>query len=1092
MNRSTHHHMTASGLRTLGLAALVAALGTGMATAQEARVFAIPSEPATAAVEDLTRQSGLQIFAPAEDLRGVQTNAVNGTYTVMEAARRLLAGTGLEIVQTGENSITVRRPAARSDHDLQEVIVTGSRIKRPGFDTLEAAVVTSSKEISRRGYTNVLEALQSTPGFGNPGSSALGDQQARLGIAQSFANFFSLGSQRTLTLVNGLRYVSSNSVAGGSNAAPGSQVDLNLIPVNLIDHIETIAIGGAPVYGADAIAGTVNIILKDHFQGVEATGQYGESGHGDAQSRMFSVLLGGNFDENRGNAVLSVDYTKQNPLRYSDRYGLLQPLPNPADTGPNDGIPAQFFNPNTHFAFMTEGGLPYDGSLVDVPGLHYPGVYPNGNYVFNSSGQPVRFDRNGNLVPMNFGIIANSVDLGGGASVPLYTDGGDGVSAADHFGLLAGTERVLLNALGHYDVVPNVRLFVNASYAHTKGVLPSDLTSIIAPNIINSPSLSFSVDNPFLSSQARDILVANGLTTFNLARNLNDIVDMNPATTIEDVYRVVAGFQGTFHAFDEEMSWNVAYDYGNSRTTASDNYIDPARLQLAVDAVRDPASGKIVCVSGDPCVPIDLFGENAFTPQAADYVLDHAVGVGINTEEDVTANLSGAVPLSVGSADRVKFNVGYERRAETGNFQPDSTLQTGDQLDGVPGFTAISGEYHTNEVYGETVVPLVSEAQGLRGVKSTQLEGAVRNVDNSVAGRGVTWSAGGRFAPRMGGWGEGLLVRGVFTHAIRDPAITELFLPSAGVLFGITDPCDAGNVSTGPNPAVRLANCTRGLAAVGAPGPQGFHSTTQNISVAGTQSGNPNLSNEVANSWSVGFVYQPALSPHFRFSADWSSIKLKGGIQSLDINQILEACYDSSNYPANPACSLFSRLSAPKVTGSRTVGDIAPGFKESYINTSTTDFDGLISVAQYQKGLGKLGTVELSGTLFYLHRFDQINFAGQPVTHEAGTVGMPRYDVTLNLGYSLHRFDTEWQVLWKSASVINDTATLEDLPEITVPSYALLNATVGYQFTERFRAQFVVNNVLDKKIPLVALAEREFGVYDPIGRMYLLSVVADL
>ncbi|HTL93053.1 MAG TPA: TonB-dependent receptor, partial [Steroidobacteraceae bacterium] len=316
MKRSTNHHLTAGRLRRFALATLLAALGAGLASAQDAKVFSIPAEPAAAAVEDLTRQSGLQVFAPAEDLQGVRTNAVQGTYTAMEAARRMLSGTGLEIVQTGENAITIRRPAAHGGQDLQEVVVTGTRIKRAGFDTLEAAIVTSSKQISRRGYTNVLEALQSTPGFGNPGSSSLSDQQGRLGIAQSFANFFSLGSQRTLTLVNGQRFVSSNTVAGaGSNASPGSQVDLNLIPVNLIDHIETIAIGGAPVYGADAIAGTVNIILKDHFQGLEATGQYGESGRGDAQSRMFSVLLGGNFAENRGNAVLSVDYTKQNPLR---------------------------------------------------------------------------------------------------------------------------------------------------------------------------------------------------------------------------------------------------------------------------------------------------------------------------------------------------------------------------------------------------------------------------------------------------------------------------------------------------------------------------------------------------------------------------------------------------------------------------------------------------------------------------------------------------------------------------------------------------------------------------------------------------------
>lgn len=1106
MSRSRYNNSTAGPIRCLGLAVLLA-VGTGVAAAQGARIaFSIPSEAAAAALKDLTRQSGLQVFAPADDLKDVRTNAVHGSYTPLEAARRMLAGTDLEILKTGDNTITVRRPPPQSTpgktaesggEALEEVIVTGSRITRAGFDTLETGLVTSSQEISAHGYTNVLQALQATPGFGAPGSSALADEQARLGIAQSFANFFGLGSQRTLTLVDGLRFVSSNSVAGtGSNASPGSQVDLNLIPVDLIDHIETIAIGGAPVYGADAIAGTVNIILKDHFQGIEATGQYGMSDRADAQNQMYSLLMGSNFAHDRGNVALSVQYTRQDSLLFSDRYGLDYPLPNPADTGPGSGVPAQIFNPNTHFDFMTEGGLPYDGSLVNVPGLFYPGLYPNGNYIFNSAGQPMRFAPNGQLVPMNFGTITESAQLGGGAYVPLYSEGGDGVNAADHFGLLAGTNSTLVNEVGHFDITPGVRAFLDLSYAHTEGVLPSDLTSIVAPGIIGNTSLSFSVDNPYLSSQARDIIAANGLSTFNLAENLNDIVDRTPATTVENVYRAVTGFKGTFDALGEQMSWNASYDYGDSRTSATDTYIDPTRLQLAADAVRD-SSGNIVCASGGNCVPIDLFGENAFSPQAAAYVVDNDYGLGVNTEEDIEGNLAGALPLALARADQVRFNVGYEHRKEAGNFEPNAAMAAGDELDGVPGYSAIAGEYHTNEYYGESVVPLISAREAVPGIKTAQFEGAARYVDNSVAGGGVTWSAGGRFAPRFSGWGDGLLVRGVFTHAIRDPAITELYLGSAGVLNGVTDPCDAANISSGPDPAARLKNCTAALAAVGAPPPQDFYSTTQSISVAGTQSGNPHLKNEVANSWSVGFVYQPVANPHLRFSADWSEIDLTNGISLLDINDLLSACYDSKTYP-NYACSQFSRLTAAEVTAPRTVGDIAAGYSQGYFNTATLDFAGLITVAQYQAPLGDIdsawsrwGAIDLSNTLFYLDRYAEVDFPGQPVENEAGTIGLPKYKDELGLGYSLLRFETQLQIEWNSPAVISSTATYQEYPDFTVPSYTLLNLTVGYQFTGYLHAQLVVDNLANRGLPTVALVERAFSLYDPIGRTFLLRVTAD-
>lgn len=1116
--------------------------GAWAAATQRRVQFHIPPQLLASALIQFSDQANVQVVSEAVDVSHVYSHGVSGSMNIENGLTRLLSDTGFSFVPVDGRTFAIRHgsvdaaaaagtesdppqqlarrddpPAGQQDavqqnqsaqqealkqknrekiQALSPIVITGTRIDRPGYDTLESISVTTSKQIEDRGYTNVLQALQATPGFGAPGSSPLSSQQSRFSIGQSFANYFGLGSQRTLTLVDGQRFVSSNSLAAG-NASPGSQVDLNLIPVGLIDHIETVAIGGAPVYGADAIAGTVNIILKDHYQGMQATAQYGVSDRGDARNRLYSVLMGGNFDEDRGNAVISVTHSEQDPLIFSDRYGLIEPLANPADTGPNDGIPASIFNPDTHLDFFTEGGLPYDGSILDIPGLHYPGLYPNGNYIFNSSGQPLRFDSNGQLVPMDFGKITSAANLGGGASVPLYSQGGDGVDAARHFGLLAGTKRTMFNGIAHYDLTSNVRASVNTMYAHTTAVLPSDLTSIIAPNLLNSPSLNFSVDNPFLSDQARGIIQANGLTSFNLARNMNDIVDRTPATMDVDLYRVVAGLNGTFSAFGNTWSWNASYNYGRSRSTSRDTYINPDRLLLAADAVRD-ASGNIVCASGGDCVPIDLFGENAFSTAAANYVTDHGTAISTNTEKDFVTDLSGPLPLNIAGADPVRFNLGYERRSEDAKFEPDLVFMTGDQLDGVPGATPISGGFTTNEIYGEAFVPVISNDENVSWLKSMNFDLAARNVDNSINGSALTWSAGGRIAPRFSGWADGLLFRGVYTRSIRAPAITELFLPASGVLGAIVDPCDAGQVTLGPDPAVRQANCAAALAAVGAPAPGNFNSTTRTISVAGISSGNANLKNEAARSWSVGMVYQPVEHPQFRFSADWSHIALKNGIELLGINDILAACYDSTSYP-NSACSEFTRLTAAQATSPRTTGDIAAGYHEGYVNTASIDFSGLILAGQYDAalsdifhGLHDAGDIDVKATLFHRIHFGVADIAGQAPVEEAGTTGAPKYRAALDLGYNWHDFDTEWNVLWTDSVVIDNTATIENYPEYRIPSYTLVNATFGYQLTDQLHLQFVVNNVFNKSLPLVALEQRAFSVYDPIGRAYMLRLTATL
>ena len=179
------------------------------------------------------------------------------------------------------------------DEYIEEIIITGSRIPRAGFDTLMPAIVLDSEFIQERGFTDIASALNEIPAFGVPGNSTQGTQDS-FSVGQNFVNFFGLGSQRTLTLVNGRRFVSSNSPSLFVGANAGLQVDLNVIPTSLIDRVETIAVGGAPIYGADAIAGTVNVIMKTDYEGFDVKTSYGASAEGDLEETEFAFTWSAN------------------------------------------------------------------------------------------------------------------------------------------------------------------------------------------------------------------------------------------------------------------------------------------------------------------------------------------------------------------------------------------------------------------------------------------------------------------------------------------------------------------------------------------------------------------------------------------------------------------------------------------------------------------------------------------------------------------------------------------------------------------------------------------------------------------------------
>lgn len=1096
MIRAENNKRTVRAGLMAGVAAAI--LFSSPAIAQERQRFNLPAGSAAQRVQTLAIQSRVQVIAPNADLAGVTTRAVSGDYTPAEALRVMLAGSGLEAVPGNGNTLVIRRAAqgvalaadlpsegqgseatgglAQQEED-REIVVTGSRIRRPGYDTLEATIVTDSEQFERRGFTNVSQALEETPGFVPSGVNPIGTGQGTFNAGQSFADFFGLGSQCTLTLVNGRRFVSSSTVAGsGSSGAPGQQVDLNLIPAGLVERVETIAIGGAPIYGSDAIAGTVNVILRDDFEGLRLTGQYGITEEGDGDGYTLRALGGLNFAEGRGNIAVGVEYNQQTGLRVSDRVGSYVSLPNP--TG---GPPSNVVATDLVFGTFTPGGLPYN------PGTFQP--------ITDAAGNPLQFGAGGRLIPFVQGEPIYPIS----STFSLFSNGGDGLRRSDTQTLLAPTERILVSGIGHYDITPSVRFFLEAAYAHSRGKELAELAA--AADLYQFGTfIPISADNAFLTPETRATILANGTDEVYVARDLSDILYGSGAAfeNTVNLFRIVGGFSGGFQLFGEEAGWDISLNYGRSRARTSTARIDNDRFLEAIDAVV--VGGQIVCASGNAaCVPLDIFGVGQADPDAAAYVTDVGEAISTNTQLVATANLNGALPFRI-STEAIRFNIGAEYRRETGEFAPGPLLSRPFELFGFTygsAYVGVEGEFDTREVYGELSVPVVSAAQDWPVIKNLTLEGSIRYVDNSIAGGDITWAAGGRLEPRLPGILDGLMFRGVYTRAIRAPAITELFSGASPVRGGISDPCSSANFDEGPNPAIRTANCRAALQTLGIT-PETFNPTTFALSATGTLSGNPDLENERARSWSAGVVYQPRMIPGLRLAVDLSRIELTGGIQSLGIGTLIAACYDSANFPNEPACDSFRRLAAGEVGAgtanpTRVTGDIANGYRSGYVNVSSLDFEGIIFLAEYGFNVGNLtggqgpGRVQFSAKGLHNRTFIQQTTAGSPRENQVGSVGLPDWSAQFNASYADDHFDLLVQALW-TGSVLNDiNATSEDIEDRfnRVDDYWRWNLTVGFRIRDNYRVQFVVNNLFDNRPSDAQLLSGTYGIYDLLGRRFL-------
>ena len=957
-------------------------------------------------------------------------------------------------------------PADRAEQSA-EVVVTGSRIPRANLDTGQPTLVLDSQLIEQRGYTNVGDALNDLPSFGVPGSSRVGAQSGAFGSGQSFVNVFGLGDQRTLTVVNNRRFVSSNTSSIFGPTGAGSQVDFNVIPTIIVDRVETIAVGGAPIYGSDAIAGTINVITKRKFSGLELDGQYGLTEQGDATEYRVRGLAGHNFAGGRGNITIAGEYSQENGLTTASRAnrGTNGFFTTPLDPdSPVDNV----YIGDRRIPSLSEFGVPLvegGNSFIGIPLSPAQAADFGGQpAVTNAAGQTLTFDKSGNLVPIDFGQqTGNLINFNGGNGFVLPGN------------LLTPVRRYLGTALAEYEISDGLRLFGEAWYANSRGEQLRD-QPVYNTALFDSPgapdgNLILSVDNPFLNPAARQTIVnalaTNPLTdaapgTFYLGRANTDLITGAGASTVE-LYRFVGGLDGSFQALGKEMRFELVGNYGRSATQGNERVLVQQNFENALNAMRD-ASGNIVCAPGavnspvqtisSTCAPINPFGQQ-ISQAARDYVTANANPRAVNEQWVVTASVSGELFDIWGGG--VGFVLGYEHRDEKARFDPgifyfgqvdpsDPTSRT--SFGRSAPIDPVSGGFNTDEFFSELRLPIIGPDQRIPLVRNFEVHGAARYIKNSLAGADWTYTGDVRWEVF-----RGISARGNYTRSVRAPAVTELFNPSSQIFTTANDPCDQRFLNAGPNPATRQANCTAaGL-------PSNFSSNIVDFTARGTSSGNPNLENETAKAFTAGLILAPPFLRGFSATVDWVDIRLSNAITTLDADQVLQACYDAPSYPT-AICNNFVRDAGGQVTSIQT----------GYANAASTKFRGLVGQVGYNRPTPFLGggsSVFLNANYQYTDELVTRVGAGDRTTLR-NSIGYSPHKGLLSAGYTndVFSWSWQWQYLGKTKVDPDASPTTYDFP--TIPAVSFFNTTIGLNVQKKFGLRFIVNNVFDKKPPFPA------------------------
>ncbi|GAO40664.1 putative TonB-dependent receptor [Sphingomonas changbaiensis NBRC 104936] len=854
--------------------------------------------------------------------------------------RHLLASTVLIGTSMLGTAAYAQTQAAAAPADEGTIVVTGSLITNPNLERSTPVNVTTSEEVELR-QTNVAEQLlREVPGVVPSTGSAVNNGNG----GSSFVNLRGLGSNRNLVLLDGVRIAPSGLVG---------RVDLNNIPLALIERTEVLTGGASTTYGADAIAGVVNFITKRNFSGLEATASEQITERGDGNVFRVDTTIGANFDDGRGNAVFSIGYQEADPVtqgaRDFSRFNINAFTGNISGSGTK--VPTTF----TVVGTTAQAVDPTTGQFV--PSANFPPFNFNPYNIFQTPFQ--RF----NL----FGQANYQVTDG----VEVYTRG-----------LFSkNTVKTIIAPSGAFGIdaeIPISNTLLPTPAALTLCQRNIDLDprdpdvdadgNVISLNVLR-PTLaqcqaartSFNQNNPLTFDPTTG--------TFNNGTYLQAPTQVSRRATengprISDFRTQIFDYRlGVRGGITDSINYDVFGSYGESdQLQTIQNYTLNSRFRQGLLTTQD-ANGNLICQ--DPafgCVPVNAFGpEGSITKAQAAFLTANSTVLTRTSLAQARATISGDFGASLPwASDAISFALGGEYRRYKASQASDTLAASGD-LGGSGGPTPnIAGGFDVYEAFGELIAPIVQDKPFFQNLT---FEGGIRYSHYTINAPGTpkfnttTYKLGGSWEPV-----SAIKFRGNYAHAVRAPNIAELFAPQATGLTTISnDPCaslnDAGTVIR-PTPTGTLALVCR---AQGAPITQiGLIPQPTAGQGNATSGGNLNLKPEKSNSYTFGAVIQPDFLPGFSASVDYYHIKITGAITTPTVDDAIQACFGAPDAAGNfnpaagaensAACTIIKRNAA---TGAL-AGDptVTPGLFLPLSNLGTIETDGIDVTMNYRADLG--------------------------------------------------------------------------------------------------------------------------------------------
>lgn len=946
--------------------------------------------------------------------------------------------------------------AAESVGTVSDIVVTGSRIRRPNVEAATPVNVVDAEEIENLGVTNLIDALARQPQVGL-GSSSASTTNTVAGQGLATLNLRNLGASRTLVLVNGRRHVAGTS---GTSA-----VDVNTISKTTIARVDTVTGGSSAVYGADAVAGVVNFITKQDFDGVAVQSQYGSA---DGPNTYYgSIAVGRNFNDGRTNIMAAATYDKAEGLyRHERDYAMsgLAYIPNPDKTSPDDGLPSFIMARDVYTNITNDSFTP----VIVTP------IGANAGYslTFTPDGQLTNFDR-GQIV----------VD---GAGRPQKVSiGGDGFKFRED-ALRTPVERYGGELqLRHQfqpsgDFVTELNLFAEGKYFHTEansqrenGTFAGDVAGTATGN-----AYRIQADNAFLPDDLQAMLTTAGVTQFDITRNDRDF-GIRTYESEYDTLRFVTGFDG---ALSNGWRFEAYVNYGETES----KFTNFDRLQRefyeSIDAVE--LDGEIVCRSADArargCQPLNLFGAGVASQEAIDYSYIHTIRNDRIRQWNAVASVNGDLfsypSLFSGTSLPVAFAAGVEWRKEHSRSVPDERSQQGLIFQNTQQIT--DGRYESKEIFGEINLPLLADVPG---VQYLDLTAAYRYQDYTTTGGDSSYGVGLEWTVN-----RDIRFRGNFAKAVRSPNINELFGGGSEGYSQIEDPCDATRQNLGNFAANRVANC----AALGL-SPDFVQSTATRPVVS---QGNPDLDPEEGETLTLGVVLTPSILPGFALTIDHYQIEINDVIASLGWRNIINNCVDSPTLD-NPFCASVSRGADGNIT--RVLNQV--------LNVAQYTNSGWDVTASYRTDLANLGLPDYGSLAFTAAAgfLDELTYDPVPGDasvrdEQAGELPNPERRLNFRVTWTNDRVSLSYANQYLSSMVRSNQDTPGTYEPYKAPSWITHDLRGEYHF-DRYSVFAGVNNFTDEippQTPFTWLGTSlssgfNASLYNNQGRYFYIGVNAE-